>query len=129
METIALDVPAIADVRITPERLTFVFADGREVSAPLAWYPRLAEATDRERAVFEIWPAGRSAEWPLLDEHIGAVALLKGQPSAEGRPSLLKWRTRLAKRRRAAAEGLDPDEVEPWTRWRPLPEGIDDEEA
>ena len=127
METLVVTVPSISDVHTTEERLTFCLADGREVSVPLTWYPRLAYATPEERGVFEIWPSGQSCHWPLLDEHIGVDGVLAGKRSGEAAASLERWKTRLAQRRQAERDGLDPDEVEPWVRWRPLPDDLDDE--
>ena len=127
METLVVAVPSISDVRTTGERLTFGLADGREVSVPLAWHPRLAYATPEERSVLEIWPSRQSCHWPLLDEHIGVDGVLAGKRSGESRASLERWKARLERRRQAQRGGRDPDEVEPWVTWRPLPDDLDDE--
>ena len=127
METIEVDLPTAVSVRSTDEDLIVELHDGRTISVPLAWYPRLSYALAEERAVYELWPGGDLIAFPLLDEHIGLEQVLAGKGSGEGRDSLERWRARLEIRRRARAEGLDPDEVEPWTRWRPLPAEIDDE--
>ncbi|MGI9174004.1 MAG: DUF2442 domain-containing protein [Rhodothermales bacterium] len=127
METLVVAVSTISDIQITDRKLTFCLEDGREVSVPLAWYPRLEYATPEERSVFEIWPSGQSCHWPLLDEHIGVDGLLAGKRSGESQASLERWQARLEKRRQAERDSLDPDVVEPWVSWRPLPDDLEDE--
>ena len=126
METIEVDLPTAVEVRSTDADLIILLQDGRAISVPLTWYPRLAYATVSERDVYEIWPGGDLIAFPLLDEHIGLDHILAGKGSGESRASLERWKARLEKRRQAQREGLDPDEIEPWTQWRPLPEIIDD---
>jgi hypothetical protein len=63
-------------------QITFVLADGREVSAPLSWSERLTRATEKERAVWRIGGFGTYVEWPAIDEHIGLWTLL-GVPEEE----------------------------------------------
>jgi hypothetical protein len=81
----------VAPVRaiVTEHHLVVDLADGRTVSAPLTWYPRLAHGTPTERANVEIWPD--SLEWPDLDEQISVRGLLLGRKSGEGQPSLNRW--------------------------------------
>jgi hypothetical protein len=64
------------DVSITPDVLHFVLADGREVSAPLAWFPRLNEATDAQRKNWRLIGRGIGIRWPDLDEDISVESLL-----------------------------------------------------
>jgi Protein of unknown function (DUF2442) len=69
--------PAIVRaVRVDDALITFVLADGREVSAPTAWSGRLRSATQTQRDHFEIEPEGLIVEWPDLDEHVGVWSLL-----------------------------------------------------
>jgi hypothetical protein len=69
--------PAIVtDARVDDERITFVLADGREVSVPTTWSRRLAAATPAERGAFRVIDAGTVVEWPAIDEHIGVWTLL-----------------------------------------------------
>ena len=69
--------PAVVrDARVNDELITFVLTDGREVSAPTAWSPRLSAAPQKQRYRFEIEPGGLIVEWPELDEHIGVCTLL-----------------------------------------------------
>lgn len=81
---------ATADTRITgasivDESLIVELADGRVISAPLAWFPRLLEADAQARTRFEISGAGYGLHWPDLDEDISSEGLLRGAPSAEQR--------------------------------------------
>lgn len=72
-----MTTPAIVtDVRVTDALITFVLADGREVSAPTAWSPRLRSAAPGERHRFEILGDGLIVSWPDLDEDIGVWTLL-----------------------------------------------------
>ena len=66
----------VCDVRVDDALITFVLADGREVSAPTKWSRRLSAATSAERAHFEIEPEGLIVVWPDVDEHIGVWTLL-----------------------------------------------------
>jgi hypothetical protein len=62
--------------------------DGRSVTTPVEWYPRLAFATSEERPHFEITGRGRGLHWPLLDKDLSVNGMLSGTPSAEGPQSL-----------------------------------------
>lgn len=79
MSTLTVDIGDLSAVSasVDDEALTVRFADGRVVSAPLAWFPRLAAATPAERNVVEISPLG--LHWPDLDEDIGLAGLLAGR--------------------------------------------------
>lgn len=66
----------ITDVHVDDDLITFVLADGREVSAPTSWSVRLSRAAPAERAIWQVGGAGTHVEWPALDEHIGVWALL-----------------------------------------------------
>lgn len=79
------------DLTVTDETLTVTLADGRVLSVPLAWYPRLAQATTAERAHWHLLGGGYAIEWPDLDEHIGVAGLLAGRRSGESEASLKQW--------------------------------------
>ena len=69
--------PAVVrDARVNDELITFVLTDGREISAPTEWSPRLSAAAQGQRDRFEVEPGGLIVEWPELDEHIGVWPLL-----------------------------------------------------
>lgn len=87
------DAAAVAlGVDVTDEAIEVHLADGRAVSVPLDWYPRLAEGSAAERAKWELIGGGRGIHWPDLDEDIAVVDLLAGRSSGESRSSLERWR-------------------------------------
>lgn len=71
------------DVRLTADRLHVALADGREISAPLEWYPRLVRATGSQRENWRLIGEGSGIHWPDVDEDISTIGLLEGWPSAE----------------------------------------------
>jgi Protein of unknown function (DUF2442) len=68
---------AAVDVRVTDKSIHVVLADGREVTAPLAWSPRLAEATGEQRKHWRLIGRGQGIHWPDVDEDISVASLLK----------------------------------------------------
>lgn len=86
-------VPAVyaQGVAVTEDTLTVELSDGRSVSAPLAWYPRLVYATPEESADWRLIGRGAGVHWPALDEDISVENLLAGQASGESQRSLKSW--------------------------------------
>jgi len=76
-------------VNVTSSTLTVELEDGRSVSTPLAWYPRLENGTMKERRNFEIGHFG--IHWPDLDEDLSIRGLLLGHQSGENSNSLQRW--------------------------------------
>jgi len=68
--------PVAVDVSFTADALHVVLADGREVSAPLAWFPRLNEAAAPQRVNWRLIGGGIGIHWPDLDEDISVESLL-----------------------------------------------------
>jgi hypothetical protein len=68
--------PLAREVSFTADALHVVLADGREVSAPLQWFPRLLHATARQRAKWELIGDGIGIHWPLIDEDVEIESLL-----------------------------------------------------
>lgn len=66
------------DVSFTKTSLHFVLADGREVSAPLEWFPKLRDATDAERKDWRFIGNGMGVHWSKIDEDISVRALMRG---------------------------------------------------
>ena len=64
------------EVAVTPDVLHVILADGREVSAPLVWFPRLSEAAEPERSNWRLIGGGIGIHWPDLDEDISVESLL-----------------------------------------------------
>lgn len=73
----------VARARIEDESLIVDLMDGRAISAPLAWFPRLLDATDAQRANWEIAGGGFGLHWPDVDEDISTEGLLRGAASPE----------------------------------------------
>jgi hypothetical protein len=74
--TIKFDATAV-DVKVTADQLFVVLADGRELSAPLAWFPQLAEANEQQRANWRLIGRGQGIHWPDVDEDISVAGLLR----------------------------------------------------
>ena len=92
MSTLTLEhEPLAVDLTVTGETLSLVLADGRSLSIPLAWYPRLAQATQAERDHWHLLGDGYAIEWPDLDEHIGVAGVLAGRRSGESAVSFTRW--------------------------------------
>jgi hypothetical protein len=93
------------DVAITHESLVVDLTDGRTISAPLAWYPRLLHGTPEERNNWRLIGSGEGIHWPDLDEDLSIESLVSGRPSGESAASLKRWlesrKKRARKRRRA----------------------------
>jgi|SRR5665213_882453 len=77
------------NVIATEHHLTVVLADGRTISVPLAWHPRLAHGTPAERMNLKIGPCG--VHWPDLDEDISIKGLILGHRSGESTASIQRW--------------------------------------
>ena len=85
--------PLAQDVRVADDALTVMLLDGRTVTVPLSWYPRLANGSPAERLNWQLLGGGHGIHWPELDEDISVEALLAGRPSGESQSSLQKWLT------------------------------------
>lgn len=94
MSTLKADVVSAQDVIVTEETLTVVLADGRAISVPLAWYPRLLQATPKERKHWRLIAQGEGIHWPDLDEDISVENLILGKPSGESQHSFKRWLAR-----------------------------------
>jgi hypothetical protein len=72
----------VRDVSVSDDELTVALMDGRTLSVPLAWYPRLASATPAERAHWQLAGAGYGIHWPDIDEDLSTEGLLRGIPDS-----------------------------------------------
>jgi hypothetical protein len=88
---IEIAVPAATNVAVTDDTLTVDLSDGRTISVPLAWYPRLAHGTPEERATWRLIGRGEGIHWPQLDDDISVEGLIAGKPSGESQASLARW--------------------------------------
>src|SRR5271157_1550475 len=71
----------VADVKITRDSLSVALRDGRTITVPLAWYPRLFNATAAERKNWRIAGGGYGIHWPDVDEDLSTEGLLRGAPA------------------------------------------------
>ena len=90
MSSLTADVRA-NNVVITGDSLTVELNDGRSISAPLTWYPRLLLGTPEERNNWRLIGNAEGIHWPDLDEDISVENLLLGKPSGESEQSFNKW--------------------------------------
>jgi hypothetical protein len=74
----------VRDVNVSEDELTVSLMDGRTISVPLAWYPRLAAGTPEQRARWELAGAGFGIHWPELDEDLSTEGLLAGARAPHG---------------------------------------------
>ena len=84
-------VPEARDVMVSEGTLSAELSDGRTICVPLEWYPRVAHATPRERATWELIGGGEGIHWPDLDEDISIEGLLAGRRSGESDRSFERW--------------------------------------
>jgi len=88
---ISLSLPRVTGVSVTDDTLSVDLEDGRTVSVPIGWYPRLAHGTSAECANVKIAGSGFGLHWPHLDEDIGIEGILLGKRSNESAKSFEKW--------------------------------------
>jgi hypothetical protein len=74
----------VRDVRVSEDTLTVDLMDGRTISVPLLWYPRLLSGTLKERSNWKTCAAGYGIHWPDLDEDLSTEGLLRGAPAPAG---------------------------------------------
>jgi hypothetical protein len=93
MSTSGLDVtnPSALRVLVNDDALTVDLADGRIISVPLAWFPRLMHGSGVERSNWTLIGDGEGIHWPDLDEDLSVEGLLAGRRSGESQESLRRW--------------------------------------
>ena len=93
MTTLVIDSSALraTAVHLTDDTLVVDLADGRSLSAPLAWYPRLLQGSPAERSNYRLIGSGEGIHWPDLDEDVSVEGILAGRPSGEAPESFQKW--------------------------------------
>jgi hypothetical protein len=90
MSTLTAEAKA-QNVALTDDALTVDLSDGRSISVPLAWFPRLLHGTRAERDNWRLIGDGEGIHWPDLDEDISVENLLAGKPSGESQSSFKRW--------------------------------------
>ena len=88
---IEVKIPQAQEVAVTEDTLTAELSDGRTISVPLAWYPRLVYASQEERDNWELIGDGQGIRWPDLDEDLSVEGLIAGRPSGESQRSFKRW--------------------------------------
>ena len=93
MTTLAIELRMVSaqNVQVTDDALIVDLSDGRTVSIPLAWFPRLLHGTPGERNKWRLIGEGEGIHWPELDEDISVENLILGKPSGESQKSFKKW--------------------------------------
>ena len=86
-----LEIPQIQSVTITEDTLSADLSDGRTISVPLAWYPRLLHGSVEERSQWRLIGNGEGIHWAELDEDISIKNLILGQLSKESQKSFQRW--------------------------------------
>lgn len=89
--TVEIEVPKAETVTVTEDTLTVELSDGRSISVPLAWFPRLLHASPAERKNWRLIGKGQGIHWAEIDEDISVEGLLAGKPSGESQSSFRKW--------------------------------------
>ena len=91
ISVVDMRMPEVSDVAVSEETLRVELSDGRTLSVPIGWYPRLAYATDEERTNWTIIDEGDGVHWRDLDEDVSLEGLLAGHASRESQASLRRW--------------------------------------
>lgn len=91
ISAIETEIPKAADVIVTDDTLSVDLSDGRTISVPLEWFPRLVHASLEERNNWRLIGKGHGIHWEDIDEDISVKGLLAGKPSGESQTSFKKW--------------------------------------
>ena len=106
ISAIEKEIPKAEDVKITDDTLSVDLSDGRTISVPLEWFPRLVHATLEERNNWRLIGKGHGIHWENIDEDISVKGLLAGKPSGESQASFKKWLSqRLSRLTRRSTRG------------------------
>ena len=93
MNTLAIqiDAPIAKSVSVSDDTLSVDLTDGRSISVPIEWFPRLVHATEEERTRWRLIGNGQGIHWEDIDEDISVEGLLAGRSSGESQTSLKTW--------------------------------------
>jgi hypothetical protein len=94
-----MKIPNVERVSFTEDTLSVNLSDGRTISVPTSWFPRLQHATKKERENWRLIGNGHGIHWEDIDEDISVEGLLAGKPSRESQESFKKWLERRKSRR------------------------------
>src|SRR3989338_163874 len=91
ISTVEVEVPLARRLIITDDTLSVDLSDGRTISVPLAWFPRLVHANSAERKNWRLIGKGEGIHWEDIDEDVNVDGLLEGKLSGESQSSFAKW--------------------------------------
>jgi hypothetical protein len=91
ISAVEIEVPKAENVKVTKDTLIVDLSDGRTISVPLEWFPRLVNATSEERKNWRLIGRGHGIHWEDIDEDLSVEGLLAGRPSGESQESFKKW--------------------------------------
>ncbi len=91
ISAVEIKVPDAENVRVTEDTLSVDLSDGRSISVPLEWFPRLVHATSAERNNWRLIGRGHGINWEDIDEDVSVEGLLAGKSSGESQTSFKKW--------------------------------------
>ena len=93
MNTLAVEIriPEALQVSLTDDTLSIDLSDGRSISVPIAWFPRLIHSSKQERNNWRLIGKGQGIHWEDIDEDISIEGLLAGRPSGESQESFKNW--------------------------------------
>jgi hypothetical protein len=91
ISTVEIEFPKAEDVKVTEDTLSVDLSDGRTISVPLQWFPRLLHSKPKERKNWRLIGKGHGIHWEDIDEDISVAGLIAGKPSGESQKSFKKW--------------------------------------
>jgi hypothetical protein len=91
ISTVEMQIPTAERVMVTDDALSVELSDGRALSVPLVWFPRLVHAMPAKRANWRLIGRGQGIHWEDLDEDVSVEGLLAGRLSGESQASLKRW--------------------------------------
>ncbi len=112
ISSIEIGVPNAESVTVTKDTLSVDLSDGRTISVPLSWFPRLVHATLAERSNWRLIGKGHGVHWPDIDEDISIEGLLAGRDSGESQASFQKWLDQRSYRQEIIKIRVAPDEAQ-----------------
>ncbi|MGH8626848.1 MAG: DUF2442 domain-containing protein [Gammaproteobacteria bacterium] len=102
---VKIEVPNAESVMVTEDTLRVDLSDGRTISVPLTWFPRLVHATPEERTHWRLIGKGQGIHWEDIDEDISVEGLLAGKPSGESQASFKRWLNQRSSRLTSPSSG------------------------
>lgn len=100
MSTLAIKTDErVEAVYFTRDSIVVDLVDGRTISAPLAWYPRLLKATAKQKSHWELCGGGFGIHWPDIDEDLSTEGLLRGAPAPNASKKTTKQKSTTSRKR------------------------------